>query len=152
MSETKKKYRKQVVFGTIYGCGGRSRFASLPGNGQRSLFGSVKPSPAALIRAATDGFESCPFKNRKEKSHPVWDDKIGLADFNALLSLQTAPTVQADTVEPTPVPTPKELAQQKAIMKVYRKYQQREYERTEHPTQFPCDYFFSALAELVLDD
>ena len=48
--------------------------------------------------------------------------------------------------------TPKELAQQKAIMKVYRKYQQREYERVEHPAQFPSDYFFSALAELVLDD
>jgi short subunit dehydrogenase-like uncharacterized protein len=42
--------------------------------------------------------------------------------------------------------------QQKAIMKVYRKYQQREYERIEHPNQFPPDYFFSALAELVLDD
>ena len=37
-------------------------------------------------------------------------------------------------------------------MKVYRKYQQREYERIEHPNQFPTDYFFSALAELVLDD
>ena len=31
-------------------------------------------------------------------------------------------------------------------------YQQREYERIEHPDQFPTDYFFSALAELVLDD
>ena len=37
-------------------------------------------------------------------------------------------------------------------MKVYHKYQQREYERIEHPAQFPSDYFFSALAELVLDD
>ena len=37
-------------------------------------------------------------------------------------------------------------------LKVYRKYQQREYERIEHPAQFPSDYFFSALAELVLDD
>ena len=46
----------------------------------------------------------------------------------------------------------KENAQQKAIMKVYHKYQQREYERIEHPAQFPSDYFFSALAELVLDD
>ncbi len=45
--------------------------------------------------------------------------------------LQTAPTVQTDTVEPTPVPTPKELAQQKAIMKVYRKYQQREFSYVE---------------------
>ena len=26
------------------------------------------------------------------------------------------------------------------------------YERTVHPNQFPSDYFFSALAELVLDD
>ena len=33
-----------------------------------------------------------------------------------------------------------------------RKYQQREYERIEHPNQFPSDYVFSALAELVLDD
>ena len=65
------------------------------------------------------------------------NDKIDLADFNELLSLQTAPTVQADTVEPTPVSTPKELAQQKAIMKVYRKYQQREYERIEHPQPVP---------------
>ena len=80
------------------------------------------------------------------------NNKIDLADFNELLSLQTTPTVQADPAEPTPVPTPKELAQQKAIMKVYRKYQQREYERIEHPAQFPSDYFFSALAELVLDD
>ena len=39
-----------------------------------------------------------------------------------------------------------------SVMKVYRKYQQREYERIEHPNQFPPDYFFSALAELVLDD
>lgn len=80
------------------------------------------------------------------------NDKINLADFNELLSLQTAPAVQADTAEPTPKPTPKELAQQKAIMKVYRKYQQREHERIEHPNQFPPDYFFSALAELVLND
>ena len=80
------------------------------------------------------------------------NNKIDLADFNELLSLQTAPTVQADPAKPTPAPTPKELAQQKAIMKVYRKYQQREYERIEHPAQFPSDYFFSALAELVLDD
>ena len=84
--------------------------------------------------------------------HCVDLDKIDLADFNELLSLQTAPTVQADPAEPTPAPTPKELAQQKAIMKVYRKYQQREYERIEHPAQFPSDYFFSTLAELVLDD
>ena len=80
------------------------------------------------------------------------NEKIDLADFNELLSLQTAPTPQADPAEPAPKPTPKELAQQKAIMKVYRKYQQREYERIEHPNQFPPDYFFSALAELVLDD
>ena len=80
------------------------------------------------------------------------NNKIDLADFNELLSLQTAPTPQADPAEPAPKLTPKELAQQKAIMKVYRKYQQREYERIEHPAQFPSDYFFSALAELVLDD
>ena len=78
--------------------------------------------------------------------------RIDLADFNELLSLQTAPAVQTDTAEPAPKPTPKELAQQKAIMKVYRKYQQREYERIEYPAQFPSDYFFSALAELMLDD
>ena len=75
-----------------------------------------------------------------------------LADFNELLSLQTAPTAQTGPTEPAPKPTSKELAQQKAIMKVYRKYQQREYERIEHPNQFPTDYFFSALAELVLED
>ena len=69
------------------------------------------------------------------------NEKIDLADFNELLSLQTAPSPQADPAEPAPKPTPKELAQQKAIMKVYRKYQQREYERIEHPTQFPSDYF-----------
>ena len=80
------------------------------------------------------------------------NDKIDLADFNELLSLQTSPTVQADTAEPPPAPTSKALAQQKSIMKVYRKYQQREYERIENPNQFPPDYFFSALAELVLDN
>ena len=80
------------------------------------------------------------------------NDKIDLADFNELLSLQTAPTIQVNTTEPTPTPTPKEVAQQKAIMKVYRKYQQREYERMRHPDQFPPDYFFSALAELILGD
>ena len=73
------------------------------------------------------------------------NEKIDLADFNELLSLQTAPTAQTDTPQPTPAPTSKELAQQKAIMKVYRKYQQREYERIEHPNQFPTDYFFSAM-------
>ena len=87
-------------------------------------------------------------KGREQMSN----EKIDPADFNELLSLQTAPTPQADPAEPAPKPTPKELAQQKAIMKVYRKYQQREYERIEHPAQFPSDYFFSALAELVLDD
>ncbi len=80
------------------------------------------------------------------------NDKIDLADFNELLSLQTAPKAQTDTPEPTPKPTPKEIAQQKAIIKVYRKYQQREYERMIHPDQFPPDYFFSALAELILGD
>ena len=73
-------------------------------------------------------------------------------DFHRLLSLQTAPTSQTDPAEPAPKPTSKELAQQKAIMKVYRKYQQREYERIEYPAQFPSDYFFSALAELILGD
>jgi hypothetical protein len=87
-------------------------------------------------------------KGREQMSN----EKIDLADFNELLSLQTAPTPQADPAEPAPKPTPKELSQQKAIMKVYRKYQQREYERIEHSNQFPPDYFFSALAELVLDD
>ena len=71
---------------------------------------------------------------------------------NELLSLQSSPTAQAETTEPTPKPTPKEIAQQKAILKVYRKYQQREYERMRHPEQFPPDYFFSALAELVLGE
>ena len=80
------------------------------------------------------------------------NNKIDLADFNELLSIQTSLTEQTEAAEPTPAPTPKELAQQKAIMKVYRKYQQREYERIEHPNQFPSDYFFSALAELVLDN
>ncbi len=80
------------------------------------------------------------------------NDKIDLADFNELLSLQTAPKAQTDSLEPTPKPTPKEIAQQMAIIKVYRKYQQREYERMIHPDQFPPDYFFSALAELILGD
>ena len=79
-------------------------------------------------------------------------NKIDLTDFNELLSLQSSPTAQAETTEPTPKPTPKEIAQQKAILKVYRKYQQREYERMRHPEQFPPDCFFSALAELVLDN
>ena len=78
--------------------------------------------------------------------------RIDLADFNELLSLQTTTTAQAETTEPVPTQTPKEIAQQKTIMKVYRKYQQREYERIEHPNQFPTDYFFSALAELILED
>ena len=93
-----------------------------------------------------------PASGAKKGREQMSNNKIDLADFNELLSLQTAPTVQADPAEPTPAPTSKELAQQKAIMKVYRKYQQREYERIEHPAQFPSDYFFSALAELVLDD
>ena len=80
------------------------------------------------------------------------NDKIDLSDFNDLLSLQCSPTAQAETTDPTPKPTPKEIAQQKTILKVYRKYQQREYERMRHPEQFPPDYFFSALAELILDD
>ena len=80
------------------------------------------------------------------------NDKIDLTDFNELLSLQTSPAVQAETSEQTPKPTPKEIAQQKAILKVYRKYQQREFERIENPNQFPSDYFFSALAELILDE
>jgi hypothetical protein len=51
-------------------------------------------------------------KGREQMSN----EKIDLADFNELLSLQTAPTPQADPAEPAPKPTPKELAQQKAIM------------------------------------
>ncbi|MBQ5625521.1 MAG: hypothetical protein IIU96_00600 [Paludibacteraceae bacterium] len=93
-----------------------------------------------------------PASRAKKGREQMSNEKIDLADFNELLSLQTAPSPQADPAEPAPKPTPKELAQQKAIMKVYRKYQQREYERIEHPAQFPSDYFFSALAELVLDD
>ena len=71
---------------------------------------------------------------------------IILDDGDTCLAVKDTPA------EPTPAPTSKELAQQKAIMKVYRKYQQREYERIEHPTPFPTDYFFSALAELILDE
>ena len=73
-------------------------------------------------------------------------DKIDLADFNQLLSLQTTPTTQPEPTEPTPTPPEKEIAQQKAILKVYRKYQ-----RQQNRSEFPDDYFFSALAELVLD-
>ena len=80
------------------------------------------------------------------------NEKIDLADFNELLSLQTAPKAQTDTPEPTPKPTPKEIAQQKAIMKVYRKYHQRECERQQNCSEFPPDYFFSALAEVILDE
>ena len=80
------------------------------------------------------------------------NDKIDLSDFNELLSLQSRPMAQAETTESKQKPTPKEIAQQKAILKVYRKYQQREYERMRHPEQFPPDYFFSALAELILDN
>ena len=80
------------------------------------------------------------------------NDKIDLTDFNELLSLQTNSKAQTENTEPTPQPTQKEIAQQKAILKIYHKYQQREYERMRHPEQFPTDYFFSALAELIIGD
>ena len=85
-------------------------------------------------------------KGREQMSN----DKIDLTDFNELLSMQTAPAVQTDTTEPAP--TPQEISKQKTIMKIYRKYQQREYERQKNRNEFPDDYFFSALAEILLDD
>ena len=87
--------------------------------------------------------------------------EVDLTDLKELLSMQTPQPKSQETAkgkevqpttDPTPKLTPKELAQQKAILKVYRKYQQREYERIRHPENFPPDYFFSALAELVLGD
>ncbi len=78
-----------------------------------------------------------------------------LTDFNELLSMQNKPIEEHNSqnqhTKPQQ-PDPKVIAQQQTILKVYRKYQQREYERMRHPEQFPPDYFFSALAELILDD
>ena len=82
-------------------------------------------------------------------------EKPDLTAFNELLSMQNQPKEENSTQyqqnEPQQ-PDPKVIAQQQTILKVYRKYQQREYERMRHPEQFPPDYFFSALAELVLDN
>lgn len=81
-------------------------------------------------------------------------EKPDLTDFNELLSMQNKPKedgTQHQQSKPQQ-PDPKVIAQQQTILKVYRKYQQREYERMRHPEQFPPDYFFSALAELILDD
>ena len=82
-------------------------------------------------------------------------EKPDLTAFNELLSMQNQPKEENSTQyqqnEPQQ-PDPKVIAQQQTILKVYRKYQQREYERMRHPEQFPPDYFFSALAELILDD
>ena len=82
-------------------------------------------------------------------------EKPDLTDFNELLSMQSRPKEENSTQNQqnkSQQPDPKVIAQQQTILKVYRKYQQREYERMRHPEQFPPDYFFSALAELVLDD
>lgn len=82
-------------------------------------------------------------------------EKPDLTDFNELLSMQSRPKEENSTQNQqskSQQPDPKIVAQQQTILKVYRKYQQREYERMRHPEQFPPDYFFSALAELVLGD
>ena len=82
-------------------------------------------------------------------------EKPDLTDFNELLSMQNKPKEESSTQHQQnkpQQPDPKVIAQQQTILKVYRKYQQREYERMRHPEQFPPDYFFSALAELILGD
>ena len=82
-------------------------------------------------------------------------EKPDLTDFNELLSMQSRPKEENSTQKQqnkSQPPDPKVIAQQQTILKVYRQYQQREYERMRHPEQFPPDYFFSALAELVLGD
>lgn len=84
--------------------------------------------------------------------HRGFIGKADLADYNKYLSLQTSPTVQVEAAETTPKTTPKEIAPQKVIMKVFRKYQQREHERMRHPDLNTPDHFFSALAELILED
>ena len=81
-------------------------------------------------------------------------EKPDLTDFNELLSMQNKPKEDGTQYQQSKPqqPDPKVIAQQQTILKVYRKYQQREYERMRHPEQFPPDYFFSALAELVLGE
>lgn len=78
-------------------------------------------------------------------------EKDNTSSFDELLSAQKG-------LEQTPADTPKitapavnTAAGDSTLLKMYRKQIQRENEQYEHPEDFPEDYFFCALAELVLE-
>ena len=77
--------------------------------------------------------------------------KVDMTDFNALLAGQCDKSEEKNpqASEQTPVITGKQREQ---LLKVYRQFRQRQEEQFLKPQDFPEDYFFSAMAELVLSD
>ena len=78
-------------------------------------------------------------------------DKVDMTDFNTLLSGQCDKNVEKNqqVCEQTSVISGKQREQ---LLKVYRQFQRRQEEQFLKPQDFPEDYFFSAMAELVLSD
>lgn len=77
--------------------------------------------------------------------------KVDMTDFNALLSGQCDKSAEKNqqVSEQAPVIAGKQREQ---LLKVYRQFQRRQEEQFLRPQDFPEDYFFSAMAELVLSD
>lgn len=78
-------------------------------------------------------------------------DKVDMTDFNTLLSGQCDKNAEKNqqVSEQTSVISGKQREQ---LLKVYRQFQLRQEEQFLKPQDFPEDYFFSAMAELVLSD
>lgn len=78
-------------------------------------------------------------------------DKVDMTGFNTLLSGQCDKNAEKNqqVSEQTSVISGKQREQ---LLKVYRQFQRRQEEQFLKPQDFPEDYFFSAMAELVLSD
>jgi hypothetical protein len=96
-------------------------------------------------------FSKCPRRLFSERGYPLFGVQCGtageIAGWTKIFELFCPVLVQGNERGKSGQNRMGQKMDQKAA-----KNNQREYERIEHPAQFPSDYFFSALAELVLDD
>ena len=80
-------------------------------------------------------------------------ENIDLSDFKTLLSQQPPNKPNTSSNEkPKQAPPANTVTPPKTLVKVVQKFVQREKERQQNRSDFPDDYFFSSLAEFVLDD
>ncbi len=78
------------------------------------------------------------------------NNKADLTEFRILLDSTSNNTKKTETAKPQ-TPTPADIEQENLKRKIEELRQKREKDIEMNPSDYPRDYFFSAVAELVLE-